>query len=287
MSTDDQGSYKGILGIDCEMVKTTKGPELARVSLITDSGEILYDEFVIPEFPVLDYLTQFSGITPSLLNSATKTLELVQKDLKTLINSSSVLCGHSLENDLKSLKLIHTRVCDTSLLFPHKFAGRRLSLKSLSTQYLNRSIQTVLFTQKGHNSVEDAQATLDLLKLKLKHGVSFGVPSCIFHESNLFKEISEKNVKSVVLGSFLPRDLVQGSLSVDLRGSLEKYVHGNFRLVVALFDALKKVDNENWDQEVEGILKKWDHDLKKVVQTVDNGIVVLMNGQGNVALAEK
>lgn len=142
--TNQMGSETGIIAVDCEMVKTTKGLELARVSLVLESGRVLYDEYVIPEFPVIDYLTQFSGITPKLLNSATKTLEFVQNDFLRLVNSDAVLCGHSLDNDLRVLKIVHNRVADTSVLFLHSNAGRKISLKNLAAKYLNRKIQQVM-----------------------------------------------------------------------------------------------------------------------------------------------
>jgi RNA exonuclease 1 len=47
----------------------------------------------------------------------------------------------------------------------------RRSLKELSSRYLQRFIQN---DEKGHNSIEDAIASLDLVNLKISKGESFG-----------------------------------------------------------------------------------------------------------------
>ncbi len=52
-----------LVAIDCEMVYTKLGLELARVSIVDLYGEPLYDEFVKPSMPVLSYNTEFSGIS--------------------------------------------------------------------------------------------------------------------------------------------------------------------------------------------------------------------------------
>ena len=61
------------------------------------------------------------------------------------INADTILMGHGLENDLRSLKLIHAVVIDTSVVFPH-FYGLpfRRSLRSLVSSYLKRDIQVTM-----------------------------------------------------------------------------------------------------------------------------------------------
>ena len=41
-----------------------------------------------------------------------------------LVCSETFLVGHSLENDLKALRVVHSRVLDTALLFPHPKVGQ-------------------------------------------------------------------------------------------------------------------------------------------------------------------
>jgi len=80
------------------------------------------------------------------------------------INSDTVLVGHALDNDLKTLRMIHHRCVDTAILFPHK-AGLpyRRALKDLVKEHLGQSIQTG-GALEGHSSVEDSIATLDLVR---------------------------------------------------------------------------------------------------------------------------
>jgi len=56
----------------------------------------------------------------------------IRKALHDIIDTNTILIGHGLENDLKTLRIIHHRCIDTALLFPHK-AGNpyRRSLKDM------------------------------------------------------------------------------------------------------------------------------------------------------------
>ena len=59
-----------------------------------------------------------------------------------MFHSRTILIGHSLESDLKALKLIHGVVVDTSILFPHKMGPpKKRALKTLCIENLKRIIQ--------------------------------------------------------------------------------------------------------------------------------------------------
>lgn len=47
----------------------------------------------------------------------------------------TILIGHSLENDLNALRIVHDKVIDTSVLFMND-TGKKLPLKSLASYYL-------------------------------------------------------------------------------------------------------------------------------------------------------
>lgn len=71
-----------------------------------------------------------------------RTLRDVQAILLSMFNAKTVLIGHSLESDLKALKLIHDFVVDTSVLFPHKMGPpKKRALKTLCIENLKRIIQ--------------------------------------------------------------------------------------------------------------------------------------------------
>lgn len=86
-------------------VETSAGLELARVSLIDEHGTVLLDELVKPQQRITNYLTRWSGITEDTLDGVTTTLQDVQARVRSLLPVDAVLVGHSLENDLRALKV--------------------------------------------------------------------------------------------------------------------------------------------------------------------------------------
>jgi len=156
-----------VYGLDCEMCYTTIGLELTKVTVVGIDGKLVYESLVQPENEIIDYNTRFSGITAKDLGGqASKTLQQVQQDMDTFISADSILIGHGLENDLRHLKLIHDRVIDTSLVFPHFYGlPYRRSLRSLAKSYLKREIQGNMW---GHDSYEDARASIELMLWKVR-----------------------------------------------------------------------------------------------------------------------
>lgn len=163
-----------VYALDCEMVLTTDDVySLARISVVDWSGKTIFDKYVKPALPIKNYFTQYSGITPALLENVTTTLPNIQAELLKLCSPSTILLGHSLESDLTALKFAHPFIIDTSLIYPHpRGPPLRSSLKYLANKYLHREIQSG--GSNGHNSVEDALAVLDLVKLKCEKGPKFG-----------------------------------------------------------------------------------------------------------------
>lgn len=165
-----------LFGVDCEMVVTASGFELARATVVNESLECVYDELVKPPRPIVNYNTAYSGITEELLRPITRTLQDVQRDLSSLLTSQDILVGHSLENDLRALGILHENAIDTALLYPHRRGPPlKLSLRKIAERYLNRKIQMGEGGAAGHSSLEDAQAALELAQLKIRRGPTFGV----------------------------------------------------------------------------------------------------------------
>lgn len=86
---------------------------------------------VFPCSTTTSFPTRYSGITPQLLEKVETRLHQVQAALLRVVGAKDILVGHSLENDLKALKMVHLRCLDTSLLYPHPKKGRRSSLRYL------------------------------------------------------------------------------------------------------------------------------------------------------------
>ena len=164
-----------LFAVDCEMVKTEFALELARVTIINENLDCIYDSLVKPDNPVIDYLTKYSGVNESMLKDVTTTMRDVHAKLREVLPAECILVGHSLENDLIALKLYHPYIVDTSLLFtPHATPRYKPSLKNLTKKLLNREIQNA--GSKGHDSVEDAIACMDLINKKLKFGPKLFIP---------------------------------------------------------------------------------------------------------------
>lgn len=157
----------GVYGIDGEMLFTTQGMQLCKITVVGIDGKLVYETLVQPEDPIVDYNTRFSGVSAKdLKRGPTKSLKEVQNDLLGFISANSILMGHSLENDLRALKLVHMTVIDTSLVFPHYYGMPfRRSLKSIVHSYLNREIQE---ENCGHDSYEDARACIELMLWKVR-----------------------------------------------------------------------------------------------------------------------
>ncbi|KAI0268254.1 hypothetical protein BC834DRAFT_923325 [Gloeopeniophorella convolvens] len=156
-----------IAALDCEMVYTTGGFRVARVSVVDAHGKEVFDELIKMDdgVEVVDFNTRFSGIQPKdYAAKAVLSLDGVRRALGKLVGADTILLGHSLENDLRALRIVHRRVVDTVTLFPHpRGPPYRRALRDLSREFLGRGIQTGGPTV-GHSSVEDSVATLDLVK---------------------------------------------------------------------------------------------------------------------------
>ncbi|XP_076040325.1 uncharacterized protein LOC143024872 isoform X1 [Oratosquilla oratoria] len=172
-ATQELGHSK-VYGLDCEMVFTEHGFEVAKVSLVKVTGEAALDVYVKPVGQVLDYNTPFSGVREEHLEGAMSFSEMQSKML-SMVSKSSVLVGHSMESDLACLRIIHRRVIDTALCFRQQLPTRPLpaladnicyvpakkpGLKRLVLWHLKKDIQQ---GEGGHDSFEDACAALNLV----------------------------------------------------------------------------------------------------------------------------
>ncbi|KAK6394160.1 hypothetical protein LTR65_002006 [Meristemomyces frigidus] len=200
---DGKGRRVGAVAFDCEMGYTTLGLELIRLTAVSwPQGEALVDVLVRPLGIVLDLNSRFSGVwpedmanavpydsqhTPSLppappqLDGSTAStpppppppLPIVANPqtaralLCTYLTPTTPLIGHAIENDLNATRLCHPTIIDTVLSFPHpRGLPLRYGLRMLSAKHLSRQIQQG--GARGHDSLEDARATGDLVRVKVR-----------------------------------------------------------------------------------------------------------------------
>lgn len=175
---------------DCEMGYTVYGMELVRLTATSwpDGAELL-DVLVQPFGEILDLNSQYSGVFPEDLARAVswskdwrppaqqpgerKVLqkvsspEVARELFFSLISPDTALIGHGLENDLNAMRMVHPKLVDTILVYPHKRGlPIRNGLKALMELHLNRRIQ--MQGAEGHDSAEDARAAGELARLKVQ-----------------------------------------------------------------------------------------------------------------------
>ncbi|KIW04435.1 hypothetical protein, variant 1 [Verruconis gallopava] len=141
---------------------------LARVSVLRGAGPDadlpFIDDYIAITEPIVDYLTQHSGIAPGDLDRQTSShilvsLKVAYKKLWLLLNLGCTFVGHGLTKDFRTIN-IHvpkSQVIDTVDLFYIASRQRKLSLRFLAWLLLKEDIQI-----ETHDSVEDARTALKL-----------------------------------------------------------------------------------------------------------------------------
>lgn len=166
-------SSSPMFGLDCEMCRTQNElSELTRITIVNENHEIIYDKLVKPYSTITDYLTKFSGITEEMLMNVSTRLEDVQEDLRRILPDDAILIGHSLNCDLKALKMMHPYCIDTSVIF--NITGdrtRKSKLRTIAKKFLGELIQQ---DPNGHDSAEDSLISLKLAQLKLAKSLDYG-----------------------------------------------------------------------------------------------------------------
>ncbi|CAI7584313.1 unnamed protein product [Penicillium bialowiezense] len=183
-----------------EMVRPNKSG-LARVSVLrglgVQEGVPFIDDYITIREPIVDYVTQYSGIKPGDLDPRTSEHNLVPlkaayKKLWLLLNLGCVFVGHGLASDFRkiNIQVPKTQTVDTQYLFFHPGKNRRLSLRYLAWAVFKEYIQEepTPDTLQGHDSIEDARMALRLWK-KFQEYEDAGIVAQMLEE--IFREGSK------------------------------------------------------------------------------------------------
>ena len=66
----------------------------------------------------------------------------MQAQLLFKIEAKDIMIGHSLESDLRAVKMLHSVVVDTAVVFPHKMGPPyKRALRTLAVEQIQRIIQ--------------------------------------------------------------------------------------------------------------------------------------------------
>jgi len=164
------------------------------------TGKVLLNQLVQPDEPVHDWRTKIHGITESMIKNAVSHGHAVsgwaaaRAKLWQLVNQDTILIGHALEHDLDVLRMIHTRVVDSSILTRNKVGIQRVrwGLQKLCKELLELKIRD---NKEGvHNGLEDVLATRKLVLWCIQNKADFGAWASV-KRSELNQEAMRKKNK--------------------------------------------------------------------------------------------
>ena len=96
---------------------------------------------------------------------------------RQIVPRDSILIGHALRDDLRSMRLSHSHVIDTIEAYNMPRERKNINkakLRDLAYILLNWEIQEFRAKTARHDTLEDAQATMLLALLKLRNAPGFG-----------------------------------------------------------------------------------------------------------------
>ncbi|KAL0891614.1 hypothetical protein Bca101_015597 [Brassica carinata] len=178
-SRSDYSKDIDAIALCSEMVLCQDGSDSAvRVVAIDSDFKVILDDLFTPSHADLD--------NPS----HTLPLADIQEKLLNLLSVDTIMVGHSLKIDLQALKLDHTKVLDTSLVFKYKYSGEppenndryfetsiefgRILPRRPSLDFLCESI--LGYEEPPSNCLQKAQAAMKLALAVVDDGAETSIP---------------------------------------------------------------------------------------------------------------
>ncbi|KAF1320278.1 Rna exonuclease 4, partial [Globisporangium splendens] len=143
--------------------------DVARIAIVDEDENVVYDRFVKPDKHIVSYLTQLTGITESNLVGA-PSLDEALVELKRILPVESVIVGQSIKKDLEWLLLEkdkdYKQMFDVADLFRIPMQSqngtiryRYFSLRHVAKYLLGHNIQ-----EADHDPVIDAKYAMKIFK---------------------------------------------------------------------------------------------------------------------------
>ncbi|RLN90917.1 hypothetical protein BBJ28_00000319 [Nothophytophthora sp. Chile5] len=166
------GELLQFFAIDVECVATGSGTndrDVARIAMVDEDEQVVFDQYVQPSKPIVSYLTQLTGITERDLEGAPNLAEALTQ-LKAILPVESVIVGQSIKKDLDWLTLQkptdYKQEFDVADLFrlPMQATNgvvryRYFSLRHVAKYLLGNDIQ-----EADHDPVIDARYAMKVFK---------------------------------------------------------------------------------------------------------------------------
>ncbi|XP_048132204.1 small RNA degrading nuclease 3-like [Rhodamnia argentea] len=253
-----------VVAVDCEMVLCEDGTEACvRVCVVDRSLKVKLNEFVNPGKAIADYRTEITGIVAADLDGIKCSLSDVQKSMKKLLSHGTIIVGHSLNGDLRALKLDHARVIDTSYIFQYPDASfqRKPSLNNLCKSVLGYEVRA-----KGapHNCLDDASAVMKLVLAVIERGCDTNI-LCLHDDvpdSEVAKLLLHRIPKIVPVGELYRA--IPGEFTVEPKPS--KNARGDTYSALAVFSSMEEAHRVY--ESLEGTSEKDSYERSQKVITL-------------------
>lgn len=188
---------------------------LGRVSVLRiggeDEGIPFMDDYIVINEPIVDYVTQFSGIEegdldPRRSKHALVSLKIAYKKLWLLLNLGCVFVGHGLNNDFReaNMHVPKEQIIDTADLFQQRDNPRRLKLATLADLLLREEVQT-----GNHDSNEDARTALRIWRKYQE-----------FDDAGIVEQVVNKAYRDARKTDYLPRWEYEARLAEKRKGKI-------------------------------------------------------------------
>lgn len=197
------------------IVVNPKRNGLGRVSVLRgwgeDEGIPFIDDYIAIKEPIVDYVTQYSGLEEGDLDPIRSrhqvvSLKVAYKKLWLLLNLGCIFVGHGLGKDFleANLHVPKEQIIDTADLFLQK--DRRLKLALLAELLLREEVQT-----GNHDSIEDARTALRLWRKYQE-----------FEDAGVVEQVINKAYRDARKTNFVPRWEYEAGVSEKGKGKMRE-----------------------------------------------------------------